>query len=271
MNDGKQLAYIAMKNKIQAVISSGIYKDLDEFFADTPDFATFQIRSHMNNTIRRACNFQLDEEDYQQIIIELRAELEEKLRIDHDNITTVNVNGQEIATYKDDDKIIVINNTYADKSVDAQLGDLQDKYVKFREPDATMDMMKYLQDEIKPVPEFTTLPNVDTSSLSSDEQEVAEVAEAYQKESEGIIKVDFANRLLMDGDGQVLPIEERDGTYDVYTPDTVESNEVSKTKGAQKRKVKPKPHLKQAGISSAIAMALLSGLFMGIIFLSLFR
>lgn len=275
----KKLAIKTIKNKIESFISSGIYNDLDEFIKDNPDLKTFQEKTKLNNSLRRIWGYQITDEDYQTLIIELKIELEEKLRIQKENLTTVQANGKEITTFDTGSGHIIVDNSYSEKSIDDQLHQLQDKYSRFRQEDTptiennnTENMMRYLQEEIKPEPSFTKVDDINQPNLSTDESEIATVAERYQKESEGVVQVDLDARLIFE-DGQIRTVEKRDDGYGVFAPTTDEQfqdENFTQEKTPQKTLQKRTNPLKQAGFSDALILALLTGLLMGLAILNIY-
>lgn len=272
--EGKSLAIKTIKNKIESFISSGIYADLEEFIKDNPDLQTFQEKTKLNNSLRRIWGYRITDEDYQKLLSELKNELEEKMKIVKDNLTTVQVNGKEITTYQDDNRQIIVDNSYANKSVEDELPDLQQKYSKFRQSgvDNTSNMLQFMQEEIKPAPEFDDVSDLDRQSLSQQDTEIAKVAQSYQSTNDNIIQVDFENKLILDGDN-ILSIEKRDDGYGVFSPDETET-ELEKEKPTEnmshQKTLQRNPLRRQAGFSDAVILALLTGMLMGLAFLNIY-
>lgn len=272
--EGKSLAIKTIKNKIESFISSGIYADLEEFIKDNPDLQTFQEKTKLNNSLRRIWGYRITDEDYQKLLSELKNELEEKMKIVKDNLTTVQVNGKEITTYQDDNRQIIVDNSYAKKSVEDELPDLQQKYSKFRQNgvDNTSNMLQFMQEEIKPTPEFDGVSDLDQQSLSQQDAEIAKVAQSYQSTNDNIIQVDFENKLILDGDN-ILSIEKRDDGYGVFSPDETET-ELEKEKQIEtishQKTLQRNPLRRQAGFSDAVILALLTGMLMGLAFLNIY-
>jgi len=273
-NQNQNLALLTAKNKIKEYMKEKGYLSLDEFIKENPDLKTFQEKTKFNSSIRRVWGLHVTEDDYSLVLEELQREFEEKARIEKERISTVNVNGNTITTYDGEKGKIVVDDSYAKKPMDVQLEELRERYSKrFSVQDDeqatnnTEEMMEFMRDEIKLEPEFTDISEVSGETLSGKDSDVAEVAKTYQENTDNVIQVDFERGLIMD-DEQILSIEEREDGYGVFSPDEVESEE--KNKAPQKKLTKNKTNMKQAGFSSAVALALLSGLFMGLAFLNVY-
>jgi len=271
------LAVLSVKNKIKNFITTDLYQDLDDFIKDNPTFEDFKRRAKFNDSYRRALNWNtlsLTEDEYQQILSELKAELEEKMRIQNDKINTVKANGKEVSTYQRDDGSVITVNNSNNKPIDEQLKDMQEKYSRFRQ-DAntnTEELMEHMEEEITPETSFHNVTELNQNSLNEEESKIAEVAQAYQASSEGPVTVDLENRLIMD-EGNILEIQQTDQGYAVTSPEQTQDNsEVKSTETPTKAKQKTliMNPFKQAGFSDAIILALLTGMFIGLLLLNIY-
>lgn len=274
------LARLAIKNKIKNFITPDLYRDLDAFIKDNPTFEDFKRRAKFNDSYKRALNWGSDnisEEEYQQIISELKAELEEKMALQKERISTVTANGKEVSTFqKDDGSIISVDNSYGKKPITEQLEEIQSKYSRFRQGEATNteEIMEYMEDEVKPENDFQDVSTISTASLNNDETEMAAVAQSYQASTDGEVSIDFANKLLLD-DGQVLEMEKTENGYTIGAAEAVEGQpepvmEEAPTLEKAKQKTLTRKPFQQAGFSSAVLLALIAGMFMGLILLNLY-
>lgn len=277
------LARLAVKNKIKSFIAPDLYRDLDDFIKDNPTFEDFKRRAKFNEAYRRALNWDthsLTEDEYQQILSELKAELEEKMKIEKDKINTVTANGKEVSTYKKDDgSVIAVDNSYSDKPITDQLEDIQKKYSRFRQDGNTNteELMEFAQEEIKPEPAFQVVDEVNEASLNSTDAEIAGVAKAYQAQADGEVSVNLEDGLLLD-QGTVLEIKSTDEGYAIAAPDaTVGEEQAGDTLEADtpvlekaKQKTLKRNPFKQAGFSDAILLALLTGMFIGLALLNIY-
>lgn len=274
------LTRLAIKNKIKSFITPDLYRDLDDFIKDNPTFEDFKHNAKFNDAYRRALNWgddNISEEEYQQILSELKAELEEKMRLQTDRISTVSANGKEVSTLqKSDGSVITIDTSYGNQPIQKQLEAIQSKYSRFRQNGATNTekIMEYMEDEVTPETEFQAVSSVEADTLGSDEAEMAAVAQSYQDNADGPVSIDFANKLLLDGD-HVLEMEKTDEGYVVGAADAVEAQpetvaEDTPTLEIAKQKTLTRNPYKQAGFSSSILLALIAGMFMGLIILNLY-
>ena len=270
----QNLAFLTAKNKITEYMKEKGFLSLAEFIKENPDLKTFQEKTKLNNSIRRVWGLNVTEEDYQQVLDVLQQEFDEKLRIETERLSTVNVNGKTITSYDGEKGKTIVDDSYSDKPMEEQLVELRERYSKrFGVQDVeqatnnTEEMMDFMREEIKLEPEFNAVADITKESLSGKAKELAEVAEAYQDTTDNVVHVDFERGLIMDED-QILSIEEREDGYGVFSPEEIEPNE--KKLAPQKTLTKKKGPSKQAGFSSAVALALLSGLFMGLAFLNVY-
>lgn len=268
------LAKLALKNKIKSFITPDLYRDLDDFIKDNPTFEDFKKRAKFNYSFKRALNLDthdITEEDYQQILADLKQELEEKMKIEKDKISTVQVKGKEIATYTNSDgSVITVDNSYTDKSISEQLDELQQKYSRFRQNSKTNtdELMEHVQEEIKPEPSFQTVATISDDSLSGNDSEMARVAQEYQATVNNEVSVNLDEGLILDS-GNVLSIEESDNGYAVVAPEQ-SSEVVENTPVKAKQKTLRKQNLKQAGFSDVIMLALLSGALLALIIVNIY-
>ena len=274
--NGKTLAEQTIKNKIEQFISSGIYHDLDEFISDNPDLSTFQTHTRLNNTLRKVWGYQITDQEYLDILDELKQELADRKKIDMDNVKTVNANGKEITTYESANGTMVLDNSYAKKSMEEQLPELQKEHEQFQTGgEENIDaMMNYMQEEIKPEVEFESTDKADSENLSDEEKKNVAVAKTYEEQSGQDVQVDVDNGLIM-SDGEIQTIEKRDDGYEVYSTEEVgekKEEEETKEKVADekaKQKVLTLNTFKQAGFSNAFILAFIVGFCLGIVALSI--
>lgn len=262
------LVVAAVKNKIKSFITPDLYRDLEDFIKDNPTFEEFKKRAKFNEAYRRALNWDahnLTEEEYQQILEDLRAELENKMKIEKDKISTVSANGKEVATYqKDDGTVIAVDNSYSDKSIQEQLDEIQDKYSRFRTNGETNtdEIMAFVQNEVKPETTFQSTDAIDTTTLNSDDSQIVAAAQAYQDTTDEPISVNLDDGLILD-QGQVLEVKPIDGEMQIIASDEIDEDQKKTKKTKAKQKVLKRETLKEAGFSDAILISLLSGMLLG--------
>jgi hypothetical protein len=270
-DSSKKLAIKTIKNKIGHFISSGIYSDLSEFISDNPNLAVFQDKTKLNNSLKKFWGYQITEEDYQLLLTELKAELEERLRIENEKITTTSVNGKEIVTYDDGDRKIIVDNSYASISLEEQLPGLQEKYARFRQGESTntVEMMEFMQDEIKPAPTLNAVNDIDVTSLSSQEVEMAAAAKAYQDTTDNVVQVDLIQGIVEEN-GKIQSIEKRDDGYGVFSSDQQEDTKENTVAIKAPQKTLQRTPYKQAGFSDTLILALLTGMILGLLFINIY-
>ena len=70
--DGRSLALKTIQNKIEQLISSGIYNDLEDFIKDNPDLENFQNHTKLNNRLTKVWGYQIADTEYLALLEELR-------------------------------------------------------------------------------------------------------------------------------------------------------------------------------------------------------
>lgn len=270
--DGKALALRTIKNKIEDFISSKTYQDLDDFISDNPTLDVFQNHTKMNNTLRKVWGYQITDQEYLDILEELKRELAERKQIDTDNIKSVQANGKEIVTYQEGGDTMVLDNSYADKSMEEQLPDLQAQHTQFQTGGAsnTEAMMNYMEEEVKPSVNFQSTSSINNGMLNESEQQNLAVAKSYEQESEEPLQVDLQNGLILQN-GEIKTIEQREDGIGIYSAETASNPE---NEEEQKLTAKPKQKtlsaFRQAGFSNVIVLVFITGLVLGIVLFTMF-
>lgn len=269
--DGKALALKTIQNKIEQFISSGTYVDLEDFISDNPDLTTFQNHTKLNNTLRKVWGYQITEQEYLEILDEMRKEVAASKQIALDKLETVSANGKELTTYETAEGTMVLDNSYNGKGMQSQLETLQAEHQQFQTGGEknTDAMMNYMQEEIKPEMGFIDISDVNTGNLTEKESQNLAVAEQFKNQAANPIQVDLQNGLIMQN-GNINTIEQRDNGIGVYSTDAVNINEGMEEE--QPTLEKPKVHtlkmFQQAGFSDALILAFIVGMFLGFLFLS---
>lgn len=267
--DGKTMALETLKNKIKQYSSDGTYQDLEDFISDNPDLETFQNHTKLNNILRKVWGYQITDEEYLAVLEQLKKEVLEKRQINLEKVKTVEANGKEITTFQSGEETMVLDNSYAQKSLKEQLPDLQAEHKQFQEKgeENIESMMEYMQAEVKPEFGFTDISDIDSNTLSTQEQENLAVATQYQEVNETPIKADLQNGLILQN-GEIQTIERREDGIGIYQAEASQSDQ-EETK-EEKPKVRTLQRLKQAGFSNALILAFLTGMVLGFIFLNMF-
>ncbi len=271
--DGKTLALRTIKNKIEQFIASGTYHDLEDFISDNSNLEIFQNHTKLNNTLRKVWGYRITEEDYQEILSQLRQELAERKKIAMENVHTFHANGKEITTFQSENGNISFDNSYANQSMESQLEDLQAQHQEFQTGgENNIDaMMNYMEEEIKPSVEVEKIVDIDSSSLNQEEKQKLEVAKQFDKATEDAIQVDLDSGVIIHEDG-VSTIEQRDGEFGVYSSEEQMAQEMEQEEMEMqpKTKVLTLGSKQQAGFSNALIIIFLTGLVIGFLMFMVF-
>lgn len=267
--DGKNLAFKTIQNKIEHFISAGIYNDLEDFISDNPDLSTFQNHTKLNNTLRKVWGYQITDQEYEEILEVLRKKVAAQKEIKTENIQTVQAKGKELATYETENGMMVLDNSYAEKTIEQQLPELQQQHKQFQVEGEknTEAMMNFMKEEIKPEVEFVDISSLNKDNLSAEEEKNLVVATQFQAQNDTPIQVNLRDGLILQ-DGNIKTIEERQNEIGVYNAKTTQTEETKEDGSGEKPKVRTLQMFKQAGFSNALILAFITGVFLGFIFLN---
>ena len=149
---GKEFA----KQGIESYMKKQKMDTIEEFLKQNPTMQDFDTNTKLLNIIRKHGYFVMNEQEYQDIIEQIRQEEEEKRKLHTEDIQTINVNGKELVTYTDEEtgKQITVDNSVSERSVENQMKDIQNDHKQFQslKDNNTLNIMNYMEAKIKITP-----------------------------------------------------------------------------------------------------------------------
>ena len=229
------------KQTIQAYMRKQKFNGIEDFMKKNPTMKDFEQNSHLLGIIRTHGYFILNEQEYQEIMEEIRKEEEERKKLQTDNIKTNMVNGHEIVTYTDQNtgEQITVDNTVSNRDIKDQMADVQKEHKQFQQENAnnTLNVMNYMQDKIKITPDTVASNEVNMNLANNEEREIAIAAKAFEKEIGHHVDIDLNNKIIYDN-GMIYSIEKRGEQYQVISQG---HEKVEKQKKGPQLVKKPKP------------------------------
>lgn len=210
------------KQSIEMYIRQQQFNSVEEFIKNNPDVATFESNSQLLGIIRTHGYYVLNDEEYKQIIEELKLEEQAKNNLNTDNLTSTMVNGHEIVTYTDENgDEITVDNTVSNRDMQEQMRDVQKEHKQFQTKDHnnTTNLMNYMKDNIKITPDAVASNDIDLSNENEDLKDIALAAKAFESEVGHHVDIDLNSKIIYDN-GIIYSIEKRDGSYKVIKQDT---------------------------------------------------
>lgn len=123
------------KQVIESYIKQKKISSVDEFLKGNPTVNEFAQNSQLLNIIRTHGYFILGEDEYQEILNELKEEETKRKKLNTEKIETTQANGHEIVTYTDENtnEKITMDNTISNRSIEDQMRDIQKEHKQFEQ------------------------------------------------------------------------------------------------------------------------------------------
>lgn len=206
------------------VIESYMHKQkmngIEEFIKINPTMVSFDQNSHLLGIIRTHGYFVMNEQEYQEIIEQIRKEEENGKKLTTESIESTIVNGHEIVTYTDKQtgEQITIDNTVSNRDIGYQMTDVQQEHKQFQEDGAnnTLNIMKYMEKNIKITPDAIASNDVDMDKINNEQRELAIVAKNFENEIGHHVDIDLNSKIIYDN-GMIYSIEKRGDNYQVVS------------------------------------------------------
>lgn len=210
------------KQSIEMYIRNQKFNSIEEFIKKNPDVSTFEANSQLLGIIRTHGYYILNDEEYKEILEELKLEEEAKKNLNTENITSTMINGHEIVTYTDENgEQITVDNTVTNRDIRQQMQDVQKNHAQFQNDNAdnTLNLMNYMKDNIKITPDATSTNDIDVDKENNELRDVAIAAKAFENEIGHHVDIDLNSKIIYDN-GIMYSIEKRDDGYKVIKQDT---------------------------------------------------
>lgn len=226
---------LAIARKIMDLLNKNKYDDLEEFITKNGNYQDFLKRNNMTTVVKHFGNT-LKEEDYVKILENLRQLTKTKKEFEQENIKTTNIDNKQFNSFKGEDKTYFIDNSRTDKSIEDQMKDLQTTGQDFQTSDQkknTENMFKELERKKEGL-NLSYLHEVNYELLNNEEKVLFQVANDYQQNIDGVIRIDFKKRIMVDEQDNIMKIEKSNGQFSVIRDEN----------GVQKEEVQEKSYQK---------------------------
>ena len=232
----KKQQELVIARKIMDLLNKNKYDNLEEFIKKNDNYQDFLKKNDMTNVIKHFGNT-LKENDYVEIIENLRTLTKTKQDFDKKNINTINIDKEQFIHFNNNGENVFLDNSRIDKRIEAQMKDLQKTQHNFQTANQqrnTENMFDELEKK-KEILKLKYLHEINYDSLNQKEKQLFNTALLYEQNIDGNIRIDFNKEVIVDEDNNIFKIEKSNGEYSVIKGENgVEHNPVVKNKSYQK-------------------------------------
>ncbi|MBE6139192.1 MAG: hypothetical protein E7174_01620 [Firmicutes bacterium] len=226
---------LAISRKIMDLLNKNKYDDLEEFITKNSNYQDFLRNNNMETVVKHFGNT-LKENDYAKILENLRVLTKTKKDFEKDNIKTTNINDKQYTTFKGEDKTYFIDNSRSEKSIEEQMKDLQTTQQDFQTSNQnknTENMFKELETR-KEILNLNYLNQINYELLNDEEKVLFQIANDYQQNIDGTIRVDLKKGVIVDELNEIMKIEKNNGEFTIIKDENGVEKEEVKEKTFQK-------------------------------------
>ena len=215
IKDTKHEQEIAVVCKIMQLLNSRTYNDIEEFYEKNNNLQDF-IKKHLETPITHFGRNEtpLNEEDYTNIIENMRNISKRKQSIETDSIKTTKIDTKEYNAMEIDHKKEFIDNSDSEKTIEERMKDLQDSGEQFQTVDPTKNSenaFKELQSRQEGI-NAISLKDIDLSSLNQEQKELYLSALNYELSNYAQIRLDLNKGIMIDENDNIMRIvKDEDG------------------------------------------------------------
>lgn len=229
------------KQTIEAYMKKEGIESVDELLAKSP--SVHQFDRNLLGIIRTHGYFIMDDNAYKEILETIKQEQAEKSKLDTSKLETTTINGHKYASLYDEEarEMRTVETGQQTRDITDQMRDVQKEHRQFQKNgnQNSLDVFKYMQDNIKITPDQQSTSNLDISKQNGEEQEIARVAKAFEEQIGHPVDIDLNRKIIYDN-SVVYSIEKRDGLYQVISQDTNQAvQEKAKSKQLVKKNINP--------------------------------
>ena len=231
----KRQQELAVARKIMDLLNKNKYDNLEEFIAKNSNYQEFLKKNNMQTVVKHFGNT-LKEDDYIKILENLKTLTKKKQDFDQENIKTTNIDDKQFNSYKVKDKTYFIDNSGSDKAIEKQMKDLQPTEQNFQTSDVTKNtenMFKELERKKEGL-KLSYLNEINYDMLNNEEKLLFQIANNYQQNIQGIIRIDLQKGIIVDENDNIMKIEKNNGEISITKDDNVVEREEVKQKTFQK-------------------------------------
>lgn len=228
----KKQQELAVSRKIMSLLNNNKYETLETFIAMNATYKDFLQKNNFYNAVKHFGNT-LNEQDYAQILENIRKLTNQKEQFNNENIKTTNIGNNEYISYKGE-KDYFLDNTNSTKTIEEQMKDLQGTSEKFQSSNPeknTEEMFSELEANKKQSLNLIKFEEIKLDELNEKEKKIYDCIKNFVNSSNKKIRVDLGRQLIVDEDNEILKIYIDNDEYKIVSNENeVEnSNEVKKT------------------------------------------
>ena len=206
---------------------------VQELLKQCPNVKEFDSKTKLLGIIRRHGYYIMNEEEYQNIIQAIKAEEDQKRKLDTDSLKKVTVGSKELVTYTDKEtgEQITVDNSVSNRDVKEQMQDIQNEHQQFQslKDNNSLNVMEYMRDKVKITPNTVASNDINMDAVNEEERQIAIVAKAFENQLGHHVDIDLNDKIIYDN-GIVYTIEKRNGEYGVFLQDEVKAKKEEKNK-----------------------------------------
>lgn len=228
---------LAIASKIMDLVNKKKFDDLDEFISKNQSYKLFLKDNTFENVIKHFGNT-LSEEDFKQILDNLKILTKTKQDFNEENIKTTKIDEKEYNTFKGEDKTYYIDNSNSNKSIEDQLKDLQPTQQDFQTADInknTENMFKELEENKKNNLNFKSLNEINIDLLNNDEKALLNVVIDYAIDNNITVKIDLQNSVFIDDKDKIMKIQKENDNFIIKGDENENTNKMNTEKVNQKQ------------------------------------
>lgn len=205
---------LVIARKIMDLLNKNKYDNLEKFIEKNDIYQDFLKKNDMTTVIKHFGNT-LKEDDYVKILENLRILTKTKLDFDKDNIKTTNIDDKQFNSFEGEDKTYFIDNSRANIPIEQQMSHLQTTNSNFQTANTqqnTENMFKELERKKEDL-NLRHLHEINYDSLTNEERILYQLANEYQQNIQGTIKIDLNKGIMVDEQNNISKIEKYNDSY----------------------------------------------------------
>ena len=210
ISDTKHEQEMAVASKIMHLLNKRTYNDVEDFYNGNNNLEDFIKRNFETPLSHFGHNeTPLNEEDYKNIIENIRIIAKKKQSINTEKIDSTKIDDKVFNSMEIDNTKQFIDNSNSFLSIENRMKDVQKESAQFQTVDPnknaenTFKEIQSKQDGINPIPLSEVNPNL----LNPEEKELFKSALNFQLDYHSPIKVDLTNGVMVDADGKIMKIQ----------------------------------------------------------------
>lgn len=235
----------AIVTLIMKSIESGKYNSIEAFEAENKDFNTFKNNYKLNMALAHFTDFDkvdktdgiIDNDEYLRIIDSLKKIIINKKNLDKSNIKETTIDEKNIATFKNGNETMFIQNNDRNKTLETQMKDYQESHLETQTSNVsknTKNVINGLTQDNSMSLTFESLSEINQKNLTREQAEIYLAAKEYEQSLATPIKINLETGYITNDNDEVINrLVKEDGTVVVKN----DNNEKENTNSFQKKLV----------------------------------